>query len=186
MMKRILVAAAIAAVCAWPTTASAQADLTLTPFAGVSFGGNLDTTRTAYGATLGFTVAAIGLDLDFGVTPNFFGKTANVSGSNALTVMGNVKLAPAIRSRGVKPYVSGGIGLIRTRVDANQVFDNISSNDWGLNLGFGVGGYFTPHVGLQGDVRYFRAFHDVDVRNVNIDLSGFDFWRTSLGLSFKF
>jgi hypothetical protein len=103
-----------------------------------------------------------------------------------MTLMANLKLAPSIRSRGVKPYFSGGLGLIRTRVDTNAVFDNVSSNDWGLNLGFGVGGYFTPHVGLQGDVRYFRAFRDVDVGNVNIDLSGFDFWRATLGLSFKF
>lgn len=185
MVKRILVAAAIAAACAWPSTASAQ-DLTLTPFFGASFGGNLDTTRTAYGATLGFTAGGFGFDVDFGVTPNFFGKTSVVSDSNAVTLMANLKLAPSIRSRGVKPYFSGGLGLIRTKLDTNAVFDNVSSNDWGLNLGFGVGGYFTPHVGLQGDVRYFRAFRDVDVGNVNIDLSGFDFWRATLGLSFKF
>src|SRR5262245_36792510 len=185
MIKRMLVAAAMAAACALPSTASAQ-DVTLTPFIGPSFGGNLDTTRTTYGATLGFTAGGFGFDVDFGVTPNFFGKTNVVSDSDALTLMANLKLAPTIERRGVKPYVSGGVGLIRTRIDTNAVFDNVTSNDWGMNLGFGVGGYFSPHVGLQGDVRYFRAFSKVDVGNLNIDLSGFDFWRATLGLSFKF
>ena len=185
MMKRLIIAAAITAACAWPSNAHAQ-DVTLTPFIGPSFGGNLDTTRTSYGATLGFTARGFGFDVDFGMTPNFFGKTSVVSDSNAVTLMANLKLAPSIHRTGVKPYLSGGVGLIRTRLDTNAVFDNITSNDWGLNLGFGVGGYFTPHVGLLGDVRYFRAFRDVDVRGLSIDLSSFDFWRATMGLSFKF
>ena len=102
MMKRMLVAAAIAAACAWPSTASAQ-DVTLTPFIGASFGGNLDTTRTAYGATLGFTAGGFGFDVDFGLTPNFFGKTNAISSSDALTLMANLKLAPSIERRGIKP-----------------------------------------------------------------------------------
>jgi len=41
-------------------------------------------------------------------------------------------------------------------------------------------GYFNDHVGLRGDLRYYRDVNG-DVVN-NIDLGKFDFWRMSAGV----
>jgi hypothetical protein len=41
-------------------------------------------------------------------------------------------------------------------------------------------GYFGDHVGLRGDVRYLRTL-DGNIIN-GLDLGGFHFWRTSIGL----
>ena len=59
----------------------------------------------------------------------------------------------------IRPYVVGGVGLIRTNVqDAAALFDVNTKNDFGFDVGGGVMGFFSTNVGLRGDVRYFRGF----------------------------
>jgi hypothetical protein len=53
----------------------------------------------------------------------------------------------------------------------------------GYDVGGGVNGFFTAHVGIRGDVRHFQTFQDVNVLLVNGKLG---FWRASLGLALKF
>ncbi len=58
-----------------------------------------------------------------------------------------------------------------------------------MNAGAGLMGFFTDHVGLRGDIRYFRSFEDTDPdTDVDFDLAGgdFDFWRGTVGLAFRF
>jgi len=45
-------------------------------------------------------------------------------------------------------------------------------------------GFFSNHVGLRGDVRYFRSFENNSTfdNGINIDLNNFDFWRGSIGV----
>ena len=72
--------------------------------------------------------------------------------------MGNLVVGCRTR-RGVRPYVVGGVGLIRTNVDdIGSVFDVNTKNDFGLDVGGGVMGFFSKNVGLRGDIRYFRGF----------------------------
>ena len=53
---------------------------------------------------------------------------------------------------------SAASGCIRTNVeDVDDFFDVDTKNDFGLDVGGGVMGFFTDNVGLRGDVRYFRA-----------------------------
>ena len=83
----------------------------------------------------------------------------------------------------------GGVGLIRTNVDdIGSVFDVNTKNDFGLDVGGGVMGFFSKNVGLRGDIRYFRGFRGTsDSGSVTgLTLSDFKFWRGSLGVSFKF
>lgn len=182
-IKRLVLASAVAAVCAAP--APARADVTFTPFVSVTFKGDTNTSRGGYGGTLSMMGKVAGLDLDFGHTPNFFGDEA-LTRANATTLMANLRLAPQIGGRGILPYVSAGVGLLRTRLEPSALFDGVTSNDWGFNVGVGLGGYFNDHVGLQGDLRYFRAFQTLDVEDLEVDVGSFDFWRASVGLSFKF
>ena len=40
---------------------------------------------------------------------------------------------------------------------------------------------------MRGDVRYFRSVQDTDdTGDVDLDLSGFNFWRGTLGVTFRF
>ena len=105
-----------------------------------------------------------------------------------ITLMANLRLAAPIggtEGRGVRPYVSGGIGLLRSRIEATDLFDELTSNDWGMNVGAGLNGFFSDHVGVQGEIRYFRSFNDFG-EDLEIDLGSLDFWRASFGVSFKF
>jgi opacity protein-like surface antigen len=101
--------------------------------------------------------------------------------------MGNVIVAVPVggtRGAGVRPFVTGGLGLIRTQVDG---LDNInaSNNMAGWNLGAGVMGYFNDHVGLRGDVKYLRSFEDTNtgINIIDFNQAGqFHFWRAAVGV----
>jgi opacity protein-like surface antigen len=88
----------------------------------------------------------------------------------------------------IRPYVVGGVGLIRSNVqDAAGVFDVESKNDFGFDLGGGVMGFLGQNVGLRGDFRYFRSFQGSDSGTATgLALSNFHFWRGSAGVTFKF
>jgi hypothetical protein len=54
-----------------------------------------------------------------------------------------------------------------------------------LNIGGGINGQFTENVGIRGDLRYFRSFEKDESETLDIGLSNFDFWRGSVGVSFR-
>ena len=66
---------------------------------------------------------------------------------------------------------------------------SVSSNYFTLNVGGGVMGFFTNHLGVRGDLRYYRAygFSVADLQTAGtIALDHFDFWRASVALAAKF
>ena len=70
--------------------------------------------------------------------------TSDFGSNNVLTAMGNVIIGIPIggtKGAGVRPYVTGGLGLIRTSYGDLLNFDAVSNNDFGYNLGAGVMGY---------------------------------------------
>jgi opacity protein-like surface antigen len=91
---------------------------------------------------------------------------------------------------GVRPYVSGGVGIMKSRIgDAGDLFA-VDSTDWGFNVGGGVTGFMTDNFGLRGDVRYFRSFEDFETPepddDFNVGIGDFRFWRGTLGFVFRF
>ena len=52
-------------------------------------------------------------------------------------------------------------------------------------MGGGVLGYINDHVGIRGDVRYFRSLQDHDPEGLDLGLSDFHFWRASVGVTFR-
>jgi hypothetical protein len=191
------------AFAAAPRTASA--DWVLTPFVGWNFSGSADVNGTGgvalsnkfehkldYGASLaGMGKGAFGFELDFGYSPNFFETNTAASGfqftndSNVTTFMGNLIIGAPLGA--VRPYVVGGVGLLRTKLDdLGDVFDVNTKNDFGIDIGGGVMGFFSHNVGLRGDLRYFRGFRGTDDNATGLTLGDFHFWRGSLGLSIKF
>ena len=110
------------------------------------------------------------------------------SSSSVLTVMSNLMLIPNVGP--VRPYLTGGLGLIKTHVDVNSpgsVF-SADNNNFGWDIGGGVMVLFGKHVGICGDTRYFHSFQTFDVGPINLSLAGekIDFARASVALVARF
>ena len=197
--------------------APARADWFLTPFVGVTFGGaanqftlnDLDDEfeqRVNFGASIGYRTKGIfGFEFDYGAAPNFFQFTGGTNNfdlldldSSVQTFMGNVIVAIPIGGStggGFQPYVTAGFGTIRTQLrSATDVFDDITSNDSGFNVGGGADLFVATHFGIRADVRYFRGFESLDDEDPiednpffeqRIATDVFNFWRGSVGLTFR-
>jgi len=197
MLKKFALVAALLLVIG---PASARADWLFIPNIGTGFGGDLPKNdKLTYGASIGWMGAGIlGWEADLAYTPQFFENgTDNVTfadSDNVSTVMGNVIIGIPVggqHGKGVRPYAAAGVGLMKTRVeDATQLF-NVDNNSFGYDLGAGVMGFMTDHIGLRGDVRYFRDFRntsssgDNNVDFSNLAVGNFDFWRGTIGLAFR-
>jgi len=206
--KRIItVSLAVLSCLSLPTLASA--DWLFTPFIGTGFNGAADfddgfegddefERRFTYGASLGHMGGGIvGFEIDFGYSPNFFETFAGADDeftfaddSNVTTLMANLLLGVPVGGQsgpGIRPYGVAGVGLVRTHVvEASGFFDDLDSNDFGFNIGAGINGFFSDNIGIRADVRYFRAFADDDEEDFDLGLSDFDFWRATLGVTFRF
>ncbi len=181
-IKGMVLSAAAALVCA---PSAARADGYVNPWAGVNFGNEIANGRGGFGVSAGAMGGGIaGGEVTFGYSPSFFGTQNDFGNNTVIDFMGNLIVGVPVGGQhgaGFRPYVTGGIGLIRTQIDGGTVFNvQTSNNDWGWNAGAGAMGYFNDHVGLRGDVRYLRNFNG-DIIN-GLDLGGFHFWRTSIGL----
>jgi hypothetical protein len=197
MLKKCALVAALLLVIG---PASARADWLFIPNIGTGFGGDLPKNdKLTYGASIGWMGAGIlGWEADLAYTPQFFENgTDNVTfadSDNVSTVMGNVIIGIPVggqHGKGVRPYAAAGVGLMKTRVeDATQLF-NVDNNSFGYDLGAGVMGFMTDHIGQRGDVRYFRDFRntsssgDNNVDFSNLAVGNFDFWRGTIGLAFR-
>src|SRR5262245_28266703 len=176
----------------------ARADGYISPWIAANTGSGFDTaffdfdtdnTRASFGVQAGYMGGGwLGGEVDFGWTPSFFGDTDIFSNNNLFSLMGNVIVGyPVGGTHGgsVRPYATGGIGLIHTHVDSGILFPfDSSSNDWGWNAGAGVMGFFNDHFGLRGDVRYLRTFatDTFDPLSLDFNPGEFHFWRASAGV----
>jgi opacity protein-like surface antigen len=168
--------------------AAADAQTFLIPYGGATFGEDAPTEKFTTGASLTFLGDVAGFELDLGYTPDFFDQSDEfelVGDGNVMTLMGNLLVGP--RAGQVRPYGAVGLGLIRTQIDETDLFDEISTNDFGFNVGFGVIGLLSDRVGVRGDVRYFRSLQDPEADDdVDVAIGKFDFWRATGGVSFRF
>jgi hypothetical protein len=194
VVKFLILTAALAVTLA---PALAHAEGYVSPWVAANAGtrfGDFDNGRAGFGVDAGgMGKGVIGGELDFGFSPSFFG-TKNDFGSNSvLNFMGNVIVGVPIggtRGAGVRPFLTGGVGLIRTQIDGGTLtgtITNVSSanNMFGWDLGAGVMGYFNDHVGLRGDIKYLRGFEDMRTGITIIDTNApgqFHFWRAGVGV----
>lgn len=182
VIKTLIVMAAIALVWA---PASARADGFFSPFAGVNFGNESGDGRSNFGFNAGgMGAGVIGGEIDFGYAPNFFGDKGAFGSNYVMDVMGNLIVGVPVGGQhgaGVRPYLTVGLGLIRSQITGGvNGLTKVADNEVGLDGGAGVMGFFGDHVGLRGDLRYFRNLAGDTVNN--IDFGAFHFWRASVGL----
>lgn len=207
-VRKLLLASSLVCFVSAATPTQASADWLFTPFIGGNWGGSATFSddhsdfedeferKVNFGASLAWMGGGIaGFELDFGYSPNFFQSTEGdadfeYGDNNVTTLMANVVLgAPAggQAGRGIRPYASGGVGVIKHRIgDAGDLFD-VNSTNWGFNVGGGVSGFFSDNVGIRGDVRYFRSLQDNEPDDeFDVSLSDFRFWRGTVGIVFRF
>jgi len=203
-LRKVVIAAAVVLSVSAAVPNQASADWLLTPFLGSTFGGNADLADVSggtfsndfeqkinYGASLAWMgEGVVGFEVDFGYSPNFFGVSSNSPGfdligdGNVTTAMGNVIVGAPLGA--VRPYASGGLGLIASRVDnPGQFFTKATTNDLGMDVGGGLM-FLSGNVGVRGDLRYFRSLNNSDNNGVDLSLGNFQFWRGSVGVTFKF
>lgn len=182
----MLKALAVTCVCLLAAPATASAEWHITPMIGLTFAGKTTITDPDQGTgkrhpKIAGSVALLGGGL-FGVegiaslTPGFFQsgdesvlfrpgqETPLVESSRVSTLMGNVIVTAPRRwtEYGLRPFVSGGFGLIRA--SKLETFDLISTtvNLFGYNIGGGAIGFLTQRTGVRFDLRYYSTARGTD------------------------
>ncbi len=169
----------------------------MTPFVGFTFGG--DTTiadiehaadnvhRQFGGAVTVLGGGMFGAESVFVYTPGMFSADGGVvEGSRSLAWMGNVVLTAPRRwtEYGLRPFVSGGLGLLRTTVD--EAVLPVTSNLLGFNVGGGAIGFLSRRIGLRFDLRYYSNVHRTqDTSQPAVDRLHLRYFTASVGIVFR-
>lgn len=193
---RLMLAAAVLTV---PSLAQAQmaqapmasdARLMVSPFAGVTFGGDTTTTGGTVGMSASFWVKPwIGVEADAAYTPMFFEQDGFLIDRSVTTVTGQIIVAPPMLSRGrFTPFVTAGLGLLRPNLAEAGELSVVKGNTLAMSVGAGAMGFFNEHIGFRGDLRYTRGLREseLDQNAFGVDFSKFSFWRTTAGLVVRF
>jgi hypothetical protein len=193
VVKGLVVMATVALIGA-PTQARAEGYVSpwIAANAGAGFSNgniNFDNGRAGFGVNAGGMGAGIiGGEVGFGWSPSFFGTKNDFGDNSVIDLMGNVIIGIPIggtHGPGFRPFATGGLGLLRRQIDGGTlVHVSSSANDFGWNLGGGVMGFFSDHVGVRGDVRYLRSINsnDSSLTNLNFSEGDFHFWRAGIGV----
>jgi len=172
--------AVILGLAAAPTTA--QADIVLTPFAGVNFAGDTPDTPLTFGGGVTFVGRSIGLEIEASRTNDFFSDGQTDVSLVSASLVGGADLP----GTGVKPYFLAGVGLMRTNTELANILEDTSYNNFAILLGGGLNAYFTDNIGLRGDIRYYRRLERQSDIGVIPIASNFDFFRATIGLNIRF
>ncbi len=182
----------VAALALLALPADARAQGYISPLIGFDFGGDsgcpaiddCEDKNLNAGVAIGRMGAIAGFEVEFAYAKDFFGEAAGLD-SSVLTLMGNVMINPDLDP--FRPYVTAGLGLIRTDVELSPSGVVSSQNSHvGWNLGGGLMIFFGDHVGIRGDLRFFHAFQDLDVLGLSIEGEKLDFGRAAGALVLRF
>ncbi len=179
---------------------SARADWYLTPFVGLKFAGDTriadlesgaSNTKLTYGGIVGLIDdRVLGVEADFGYSPRFFERSSGtlVARSHVLTLMGNVVLsAPrALTGDSLRPFVSGGAGLMHVNIDDVAGVLGTRKNSFGINVGGGATGRLTDVTSLRFELRYFRSITNDDPEAIGFGSTRLSFWRAGVGLTLRY
>ena len=192
MVRKMIPAAALAAILVCGAARAASAESYISPFLGYNFGGdagcpeisNCENKSLNWGVAFGSIGSVFGTEAEISYAPNFFGEIPGTS-SNVFTFMGNFMLAPKFGV--LQPYGVIGLGLIKTHAEVSLGgLLEADNNHFGWDIGGGAIGYFGRHVGIRGDIRYFHAFQDLELLGIPIADAKLDFGRASAGVLFRF
>ena len=79
-----------------------------------------------------------------------------------------------------------GVGLIHQHVEAIGGAIDVSTTDFGYDVGGGAILFFGRHVGVRGDVKYIRTASDNPLSDlIALKQGAFNFTRASIGITFR-
>lgn len=178
----------------------AHAEWHFTPLAGLTMFGNTSLVDSELAAGkrrphFGGSVSLLGSGI-FGAevltiwTPGFFedGNVDPVDSSRTITAMANVVITTPRRwtEYGLRPFVSGGFGMMHAHASGTQVVLPIDLNTAGLNIGGGVIGFLSDRTGLRFDIRYHSTLKRVDDEDVpSIGPEHLRYVTASIGIVFR-
>lgn len=174
----------LAAVLARPAYADGYVNAGL----GVSFGSPVAQGRADFAGAVGFLPREpIGVEIDVTYAPSFF--TGAFTQNRLAAVMGNVIFAGRLRDRGrygrrtnIRPYVSGGFGLMSEHFEAAGSSTSVTNEHLGVNVGAGIMALSREAIGIRADVRYFQDLvGSSSGSSSGIDFGSFHFFRASIG-----
>ena len=187
-ITRLLLTAALLAL---PSVAHAQ--LQVSPFAGINFGGDTTTTSGTAGVSATWWVFNwMGIEAEAAYSPMLFEQDGFLTSRSMTTWTGSFVFKPAagkmMASESVHPYVAVGLGVLRPNLSEAGGLAIAKGNTLALTAGVGITGFVNDHVGFRGDLRYLRGLResDLDANAFGIDFSKFSFWRPTAGLVVRF
>lgn len=196
-MQRALFVSAFASVSILLGVSPARAQGYVAPALGVTFGNPSAAGRANFVLDVGGVPrnSPIGAELDVMYAPSFFGSDGPYGQNSVTTAMINVIVAGGSQRYGffgrgrsnVRPYASGGVGVMHEIVTTAAPVHTLSNNDLGLNAGVGVMAFTRRSVGFRADLRYFRDLvNNQEGNTTGIDFGSFHFWRASVGVVLAF
>jgi hypothetical protein len=178
--------------------APARADFFVTPFAAIKFAGDaaivdLDSGASNAKFTLGAMAGVLGegflgVEADVAYVPRFFERStgALLTRSHVLTVMGNLMVAMprSVSGYSLRPFVSGGGGLVRVNIDDILEALPVDANLFGINVGGGAVGPLSNALDVRFDLRWFKSLTSGGERTIRPG-PPLTFWRVAVGLTIR-
>lgn len=134
----------------------------------------------------------LGVEGLFLYTPGFLQQDVGViRASRTIALMGNLVLATPRNwnEYGLRPYVSGGFGLLRVTgedIDRVDLFES-PVNLFGYNVGGGAVGFITDRTGLRFDLRYFSHVRpDRTLVGNSIGPVELKYWNAAVGVVLRY
>jgi hypothetical protein len=185
--------------------APAVAEWQVRPFIGFAFGGATTfvdpekaaaTKNAVIGVSGGWLGEVVGLEVDFGRAPGFF-QTDEPSAvpeivlrtSAVTTLTGNVVIALPARMAGygLRPYFSGGAGLMHIDTVTQLQIIDVHRTLPTLSLGGGVTGFLSNSVGLNWDVRRLNTLRgEGETLGDSLGRQQLSFWRATMAVALRY
>jgi hypothetical protein len=188
-------------LCGFPC--ESRADYLFIPFIGGTFAsstthltgleqteGGEGSQRVTFGGSAGWLSSALlGIEGEFAYTPGLFQRDPErippglVYDSSLMTFTGSVIVAvpQSLTGYSLRPFVIGGLGVIHTSLNYDEVFDTVDDNSLGFNVGGGAIGFLTRRTGVRFELRHFRTFEREPSEFGDV-APRVSFWRFAVGV----
>lgn len=184
----------------------ASADWHFTPSAGLTLGGSTtfpDLENILAGRQFGrkhlvfggsvtrFWRGPLGVEGLFAFVPGIFDRDdlPVFEGSHAMALMGNlvVTIPRAWSEHGLRPFASGGFGLLQVSQKYPQDILVIRRNVLGYNVGGGAVGPITDRTGVRFEVRRFSYVKSGEIVGSSVGArENINYWTATVGVVFRY
>ncbi len=183
----------------------ASAEWHFTPFVGMTLGGtttfpDLENIRAGKqfarkhlvfgGSVTRFWRGPLGFEGLFTYVPGIFDRDdlAIFEGSHTLALMGNavVTIPRAWSEHGLRPFASGGFGLLQVSQTYPQDLFVIRRNVLGYNFGGGAVGPITDRTGIRFEARRFSYVKSAAIEGESLDRENISYWTATVGVVFRY